>query len=163
MRRVRGYPSDGSGGYARIAAGRKHRPVEGCRGFRVQTRVARNGEGDGFRRPGRVSSTSPGPITPAGMRGWELAVLLGVVASVTLPFLDKPFHVDDPFILQVTGNILANPLDPFAGVSAWFGSAIPIWQQATNIDSERATGGGFARHRDGELPDQRLLVRGHLW
>ena len=66
------------------------------------------------------------------MRGWELAVLLGVVASVTLPFLDKPFHVDDPFILQVTGNILANPLDPFAGVSAWFGSAIPIWQQATN-------------------------------
>ena len=62
----------------------------------------------------------------------ELWVLWAVVASVTLPFLNKPFHIDDPFILQVTENILANPLDPFAGVSAWFGTAIPIWQQATN-------------------------------
>ena len=61
------------------------------------------------------------------------ALVVGaVIALVAVPFLNKPFHIDDPFILYITANVLANPLDPFAGEVDWLGWPIWIFDQATN-------------------------------
>jgi hypothetical protein len=65
-------------------------------------------------------------------RSRDLLGLLLLTLAVGAPFLGKPFHIDDPFILEVSGNILVNPLDPFYGYSAWFGQPAPMWKMATN-------------------------------
>jgi hypothetical protein len=61
------------------------------------------------------------------------AVFLGcIVAAITLPFLNKPFHIDDPLILRITANVLENPLDPFNGQMNWLGWPMELWNQTTN-------------------------------
>ena len=51
-----------------------------------------------------------------GLEGLGLACL---VAAITLPFLDKPFHIDDLYTLQGIENVLRNPLDPIGGMVGW--------------------------------------------
>jgi len=43
-----------------------------------------------------------------------------LAAAVTLPFLGKAFHIDDVFFHHVTLNIVADPLDPYAGEIDWW-------------------------------------------
>jgi len=62
---------------------------------------------------------------------WIFLIALVVLVSA-LPFVDKAFHIDDPFVLKIAGNILQNPFDPFIGDFDWFGSLTPIWQTTTN-------------------------------
>ena len=45
----------------------------------------------------------------------NLLLLCGLTGFVGLPFLDKPCHIDEAALLRIADNILANPLDPFAG------------------------------------------------
>jgi len=52
-------------------------------------------------------------------RGWEGLGLACLVAAITLPFLDKPFHIDDVFTLQGIENVLRSPLDPIGGMVGW--------------------------------------------
>jgi 4-amino-4-deoxy-L-arabinose transferase-like glycosyltransferase len=43
-------------------------------------------------------------------------ILLGLlVLATSLPFVNKPFHIDDSAFLEIAQNILAHPLDPFRG------------------------------------------------
>ena len=35
------------------------------------------------------------------------------VAAITLPFLGKAFHIDDPAVLAITTNVLSTPFDPY--------------------------------------------------
>jgi hypothetical protein len=50
------------------------------------------------------------------------AVWVAIIsAAVTLPFLDKPFHIDDTLMLLLAGNVVENPLDPYAGSVDWHG------------------------------------------
>lgn len=61
------------------------------------------------------------------------AVLLaGLACAIGLPFLDKPFHIDDASLLWIADNILENPLDPFAGEYSWRGGPESLWKMATN-------------------------------
>lgn len=62
----------------------------------------------------------------------DAALLCALVCAIGLPFLDKAFHIDDSATLRIVQNVLDDPLDPFAGMSAWFGRPIPILELATN-------------------------------
>lgn len=55
-----------------------------------------------------------------------------LVLGMVLPFLNKPVHIDDTFVLHITGSILENPFDPFAGDFDWFGHPAPVWRATTN-------------------------------
>ena len=35
--------------------------------------------------------------------------------AISLPFLNKPFHIDDPVVLGVAEQICSDPLRPFSG------------------------------------------------
>jgi hypothetical protein len=45
----------------------------------------------------------------------ERAAIVALALLLTLPFLAKPFHIDDIFYLRVAENILKTPLDPLSG------------------------------------------------
>jgi len=59
-------------------------------------------------------------------------LLFLLVLGLVLPFLNKPVHIDDTFVLEITERILENPLDPFAGENDWFGHLMPVWRATTN-------------------------------
>ncbi len=58
------------------------------------------------------------------------AILVTLVTSV--PFLNKPIHIDDPVVLHVIHNIIENPLDPLRGEYDWDGHFVPLWKMTTN-------------------------------
>ena len=62
----------------------------------------------------------------------DLTGVLLVSVLLSLPFLNKAFHIDDPVVLQCAKRILISPLDPFGGEFDWFGVALPFWQVTTN-------------------------------
>ncbi len=66
------------------------------------------------------------------MRRRPMLLLSLIVLSLTLPFLDKPVHIDDTFVLHITDRILAHPADPFGGEFNWFGHLAPVWSTTTN-------------------------------
>lgn len=61
---------------------------------------------------------------PAFSRGAGLCAVFA--ALLALPFLGKPFHVDEPFFLAVARHILADPLHPLAFEFNWYGRARPM-------------------------------------
>ncbi len=63
-------------------------------------------------------------------REYGLAALSALL--VTLPFLNKPVHIDDTFVLHVATRILDAPWDPFGGEINWFGHVLPVWEATTN-------------------------------
>jgi len=62
----------------------------------------------------------------------DLTWIVLVSVLLSLPFLNKAFHIDDPVVLQCAKRILINPLDPFGGEFDWFGVVMPFWQVTTN-------------------------------
>jgi len=66
---------------------------------------------------------------PAGRLLW-LGVILAVV--VGLPFVTKPFHIDDTVVLAVAEQITRAPLRPFDASINWFGDPKPLFEETTN-------------------------------
>ena len=62
----------------------------------------------------------------------DLTRVLLVSVLLSLPFLNKAFHIDDPVVLQCAKRILIGPLDPWGGEFDWLGVAMPFWQVTTN-------------------------------
>ena len=64
----------------------------------------------------------------------RIGVLAVLVLTVTtlLPFLAKPFHLDDTVFLWMAAQILRHPFDPFGGSVNWYGIEQPISEIATN-------------------------------
>ncbi|HIE53394.1 MAG TPA: hypothetical protein EYP85_16700 [Armatimonadetes bacterium] len=58
------------------------------------------------------------------------AVLCALVVGV--PFLNKPYHIDDTMVLRVAEQILADPLRPFSGEINWRQDVEPIFEATTN-------------------------------
>jgi hypothetical protein len=52
--------------------------------------------------------------------------------AVGLPFLNKPFTIDDPVVLAVSAQVLQDPLRPFSGRINWAGDPVPLFRQTTN-------------------------------
>jgi 4-amino-4-deoxy-L-arabinose transferase-like glycosyltransferase len=66
------------------------------------------------------------------IRSAEATLLAVVAAAVTLPFLDKPFHIDDPVFLRMAENVLESPLHRYRGEFDWLGVSQPLWGLVTN-------------------------------
>ncbi len=58
--------------------------------------------------------------------------MLLVSFLVSLPFLNKAFHIDDTVVLHCAKRILIDPLDPLGGGFDWFGRVMPFWHVTTN-------------------------------
>lgn len=55
---------------------------------------------------------------------WLLAIAT-VVAL--LPFIGKPFNIDDPFYVWIAQHIPSHPLDPYGFNVNWYGYDWPLW------------------------------------
>ncbi|RJP31175.1 MAG: hypothetical protein C4527_08435 [Candidatus Omnitrophota bacterium] len=62
----------------------------------------------------------------------QVLIAILVVFAIAVPFLNKPYHIDDTVVLIVSQKILDNPFDPFQGVINWFGYNAPVWEITTN-------------------------------
>ncbi|MGH7799253.1 MAG: glycosyltransferase family 39 protein [Thermodesulfobacteriota bacterium] len=51
----------------------------------------------------------------------DALIILGFILITTIPFINKPFHIDDPYFIAVGENILHHPLQPFYGKVALYG------------------------------------------
>jgi len=60
--------------------------------------------------------------------GRDVALLFLVVLAVTLPFIDKPFHIDDDVYLKGADQILREPFHPLSGTQRIFGQDMPAYQ-----------------------------------
>jgi 4-amino-4-deoxy-L-arabinose transferase-like glycosyltransferase len=59
-----------------------------------------------------------------------IAMLLCVLGL--LPFLDRPFSIDDPLFVWAAQHIAEDPLDPFGFYLNWKGSSQPMYQVSQN-------------------------------
>ena len=62
----------------------------------------------------------------------EIGFLVLLVLAIGVPFLNKPFHIDDTFFLHITRSILNTPFNPFADEINWFGNNRPVWEVTNN-------------------------------
>lgn len=66
-------------------------------------------------------------------RNWQAAAWpVALALLVGLPFLGKPFHIDDPVVLAIARQVLHHPGQPFAGQLNWFDRPQPIFAVTTN-------------------------------
>jgi len=59
-------------------------------------------------------------------------IALFVALAVGLPFLNKPIHIDDPFVLAIAEQICRDPLRPFSASFNWFHDPEPMFNISTN-------------------------------
>jgi hypothetical protein len=64
----------------------------------------------------------------------QLAVMLLLAATVAclVPFINKPFHIDDPYFVWIAKHITSNPLDFFGFYVNWSGEELPVYLSTTN-------------------------------
>ena len=75
----------------------------------------------------KIAPESDDPARPWQASLAKRLVLAIVTLGFLLPFLGKPFHIDDPVYLAIARQILAHPLDPFGFDFYWFDSLKPMW------------------------------------
>ncbi len=56
----------------------------------------------------------------------ELGAVFGFVALTSVLFLNKPFHMDEPFFLAQARHIAVDPLHPFDFNFNWYGRSVPM-------------------------------------
>jgi hypothetical protein len=74
-------------------------------------------------------TAEPASIT-SGRRLPLFAFVLALI--VGLPFLNKPFHIDDTVVLAVAQQIIRHPLRPFDASINWLGDYRPLFTETTN-------------------------------
>jgi hypothetical protein len=61
------------------------------------------------------------------------ATLLAVATvAVLLPFIGKPFNIDDPLFVWVAQHIQSHPLDPYGFSVNWYSYEMPLWALTKN-------------------------------
>jgi len=68
-------------------------------------------------------------------KGAQKALLIAAIACsllAGLPFLNKPLHIDDTFVLAVAEQIAKHPLKPYSADFLWFSDPEPIFNITTN-------------------------------
>lgn len=70
-------------------------------------------------------------FAPPRWLGWLQShpgtVIVGLVAVILLPFIAKPFHIDDPMYLWAGRHIVRHPFDFYGLHVFWTGSITPMW------------------------------------
>jgi 4-amino-4-deoxy-L-arabinose transferase-like glycosyltransferase len=72
--------------------------------------------------------TSRKPPTSLRPLVWVLLITLGCL----LPFLDKPFHIDDTLFLRAAGQIHKHPADFYGFTMNWLGTPLPMVRDFDN-------------------------------
>lgn len=62
----------------------------------------------------------------------EILIVSVLSCVLAVPFLNKPFHIDDTFVLHITERIIENPGDPMGGTIDWLGHEKRVWKVTTN-------------------------------
>jgi 4-amino-4-deoxy-L-arabinose transferase-like glycosyltransferase len=62
----------------------------------------------------------------------EFLIVSVLSCVLALPFLNKPFHIDDSFVLRITSHVIDHPLDPLGGMYDWQGYMNEVWRVTTN-------------------------------
>src|SRR5579871_985678 len=85
------------------------------------------------RRPRlRGPRTTPAPA-PTSLSGRGRAALLAAATFLCLvPFIGKPFHVDDPLFVWTAQQIAAHPGNPYGFDVLWYTSPMPMWSVTKN-------------------------------
>ena len=65
----------------------------------------------------------------------EIGFFVLLLLGIGVPFLNKPFYIDDTFFLHIISSILNTPFNPFAGEINWFGKNRPVWEVTSNPPS----------------------------
>jgi 4-amino-4-deoxy-L-arabinose transferase-like glycosyltransferase len=60
---------------------------------------------------------------------WTLAL---TTVAMLLPFLARPFDIDDPLFVWAAKQIQAHPLAPYSFDVNWYGSVMPMWKITEN-------------------------------
>jgi 4-amino-4-deoxy-L-arabinose transferase-like glycosyltransferase len=66
----------------------------------------------------------------SNLRATALLALLTILCLA--PFLDRPFHIDEPLFLWKARQILAHPLDPYGFQVNWYYTDKPMWDVTKN-------------------------------
>src|ERR1051325_891527 len=81
------------------------------------------------------TTTSPtaSPVTSVrNLRVPTLLWLLLLTCVCLLPFLGKPFHVDDTLFLRIAAHIQKHPVDFFGFKMNWYGNVRPMVENFDN-------------------------------
>ncbi len=57
----------------------------------------------------------------------DLLILSAVVLATLLPFINKPFNVDDPFYLKAAEQFARDPMHPYSFSINWSGELRDVW------------------------------------
>lgn len=60
---------------------------------------------------------------------WALTIIIVVIL---LPFLDKPFNIDDPLFIWSAEQIKSHPFSPYDFMLNWYDESYPMWQVTEN-------------------------------
>ena len=61
-----------------------------------------------------------------------LAWLLLITLGCLLPFIGKPFHLDDPLFLRAAAQIQQHPADFYGFTMNWLGTPLPMVKDFDN-------------------------------
>jgi 4-amino-4-deoxy-L-arabinose transferase-like glycosyltransferase len=75
-----------------------------------------------------MTTTAPSQHNVRASRWLGLALAAGF-ALLLLPFVNKPFHVDDTVFLRIAEWILDRPLAPYDFTYSWSSQHLPMWRQ----------------------------------
>ena len=81
------------------------------------------------------------------------AILLA--SLLILPFLNKPFHIDDPVYIWVADQIRRHPLDFYGFSTNWHGVTKPMYETTKATNSHRRS--RFVRSRF-HMPTSSYLI-----
>ena len=57
----------------------------------------------------------------------QITVLVVFILLMLVPYINKPFHVDDPFYLKMASQIAREPLRPYSFSINWSGETREVW------------------------------------
>ena len=61
-----------------------------------------------------------------------VTLLVLTTLAALLPFLGKPFNIDDPLFVWAAQHIQSHPMDPYGFSANWYGHEMPFWAITQN-------------------------------
>ncbi len=87
--------------------------------------------GSKARAPGRARIPARMP-NPVAWRPSRVIVVVALTVAALLPFLGKPFSIDDPLFLWSAAQIAHEPFDFYGAAVNWYGTAQPLYTITKN-------------------------------
>ncbi len=92
-------------------------------------------------------------------RGRDLMIVAAASLALSLPFLGKAYHIDEPFFLAAARQIRDSPSRPYDFQFNWYGRAVP-YREINNTPPALAAmlAGAWGMTGGGEVPMRLLLL-----